>query len=194
MKPTVYAYSLRGCQGENEDVFGTRVLNENTSFFVLADGMGGYAYGKEAATIVVQEIIHYVEHHLNEQPERLLPKALLQANQELKKAREKKRCKMGATVAVLFCNENRAFISWLGDVRIYFLSQGRLVKLTEDHVLKGNSHLVTRRISGRSFENPIPFKSVTFASFDRFLLCSDGFYTSSVNYQDDATVIEVAFI
>lgn len=168
----------------NEDAFGY-----HGGLFVVADGMGGHQAGEVASAIAVDTIL---KADISGDVKTALQKSLMAANQAiLKQAEQSKEYNgMGTTVAVLFFGDNRAFVTHIGDSRVYYLSGDSLKQLTSDHSLvnelvktgeitaeEAKSHpqrnILTRALgSNDSFDPEIIEIEVT--KGDKFLLCSDG--------------------
>lgn len=131
----------------NEDSFG---LFPDTSFYVVADGMGGHAGGEVASTLAIEVMRQSL---LQTQHEDLTPLvdsegrvcigcrrlyiALQQANSAIleKSHQNPSLTGMGTTiVALLFENrETLASICHVGDSRVYHVRNGHIEQLTEDH-------------------------------------------------------------
>ncbi len=169
---------------QNEDTFGYR-----DTLFVIADGMGGHQAGEVASAIAVETILAV---EMDADPVASLRRAVLSANSAILEEMEKneKFSGMGTTVAILFLKTNRAFVSHLGDSRIYQLTEGNLVQLTNDHsfvaeLIKNGSiteeeakihpqrNVLTRAL-GTEGHLEFEVNSFSIHSGDKFLLCSDG--------------------
>jgi PPM family protein phosphatase len=169
---------------QNEDAYGYK-----DNLFIVADGMGGHQAGEIASAITVQTILNSV---LNPQIETGLKEVILQANQailnEVSKHQELQG--MGTTVAVLVIMNDLAYITHVGDSRIYRLSGGRLVQLTVDHSLvaelvrtgglteeQAKTHpqrnILTKAL-GTDGALEFEVNTVPVLKGDKFLLCSDG--------------------
>ncbi|HEY5962311.1 MAG TPA: cyclic nucleotide-binding domain-containing protein [Polyangiaceae bacterium] len=97
---------------------------------------------------------------------------------------------MGTTLVAILVVGQQAFVIWVGDSRIYFLREGVLEQLTEDHTVY-NELLKRKRLPREEIEK-LPQKNaitraigvyehtepdtliVDLVAGDRFLLCSDG--------------------
>ncbi|MGE5604609.1 MAG: Stp1/IreP family PP2C-type Ser/Thr phosphatase [Bacteroidota bacterium] len=172
----------------NEDTFGY-----HDHLFVVADGMGGHQAGEVASAIAVETIL---KADLTGEIKATLRKTLAAANQAIleKAAQDKKLNGMGTTVAVLYLGAERAYVTHIGDSRVYYLSGNNLKQLTNDHSLvyelvksgeitaeEAKSHpqrnILTRALgSNETLEAEIVEIEVT--KGDKFLLCSDGLTNS----------------
>ena len=196
----------------NEDCRICRKLSNNRMIAILADGMGGLSHGDLAARIVANTIAQVIEEQIGTiVPENLLRNAVNQANEAIKSKNHALRCKMGAAIAVLLIMEEKAYFSWLGNVRIYLKENNNMKQLTIDHAINiENKNLyLTRCINGKEFREESPCGIVSFTPAKRLLLCTDGFYqnlTQTGIYRfgidamwfitdatDDFSAIEVSF-
>jgi len=178
------------------DVGRVRSRNEDAclaqpqrGLWVVADGMGGHAFGDVASRTVVEAL------------DRLLPPAslarfvdaaratLVQVNDTLRaEARARHVPVMGSTVVVLLAVGTEAACLWAGDSRIYLYRHGRLQQLTRDHsqaaalqargvdaaasaAVGGN--MITRAV-GASDTLDVEVTTLSVRDGDIFLLCSDG--------------------
>jgi len=183
-------------------------LNPKGAVFVVADGMGGENAGEIASEIAVQSIKAYIQAELKkEQAEpvnKILESSLIYAHNRIKDA-----CRtnadyigMGTTACVCMLTENKLYISWIGDSRVYRYPKhgrvhglpyhfGNLEILSEDHskvwqmMRQGQltleetrthqeSNIITQSL-GDLFRTPQP-ESREYPLFqdDHILLCSDG--------------------
>ncbi|MCC8175612.1 MAG: protein phosphatase 2C domain-containing protein [Bacteroidales bacterium] len=191
---TVVEYSGKGLREDNQDyVKSCSLPKEGATICVVADGMGGYSYGSEAAKTVAEAIVDYVEENCSRQkPATLLKGAFSFANESLclKKialgARE-----MGCVVAVLLMLGETAYLAWLGDSRIYIYRDQRELFRTTDHSMTEElsrikplsaadyerySHIVTRSIMGDDEDVTPSLAKCELFPGDRLLLCTDGLY------------------
>lgn len=212
MRSVVFTHTDCGKHKGNEDVICVQEIDDFCSFYIVADGMGGYSHGVMAARLVVDEISQYIVRNIqNEDMPVLLQNAMTAANKVIALKSKELHCKMGATVSILLCKENTATIMWLGDVRVYRIRNNRLVQLTEDHNLAGYPHIVTRCVKGKVFEEKVPNIQIPILQRDRFIICSDGFYNvvnmeEFINYRledmlslitdndDDSSILEISFL
>jgi len=178
------------------DVGRVRSRNEDAclaqpqrGLWVVADGMGGHAFGDVASRTVVEAL------------DRLPPPAslarfvdaaratLVQVNGTLRaEARARHVPVMGSTVVVLLAVGTEAACLWAGDSRIYLYRHGRLQQLTRDHsqaaalqargvdaaasaAVGGN--MITRAV-GASDSLDVEVTTLSVRDGDIFLLCSDG--------------------
>ena len=113
----------------NEDTFGY-----HDNLFVVADGMGGHQAGEVASAIAVETVL---KADLSGALKTALQKPLTEANRAIleQAGRDKELNGMGTTVAVLYLGTERAYVTHIGDSRVYYLSDNNLKQLTHDHSL-----------------------------------------------------------
>ncbi len=196
----------------NEDNF---LVDQDLRLFVVADGMGGHASGEVASAMAVHTIreIVWSERELFESAEddpawhmqvcMLLEYAVHIACDQIfrKGCQEPEKKGMGTTVVVLMLVNDRGYIAYVGDSRIYLLRGGIVYQLTEDHSLM-NELIRQGKITAEDFDDspyaqfkhamtravgPQEAVEVDTLDFDMipgdsFLLCSDGLY----EYLDDS--------
>lgn len=179
----------KGKRESNQDFICIDRLESGASFFLIADGMGGYEKGDEAAKIISENIftfLNYVE-SINEQN---IQKAVQKANLAIKQFNDKNNIKSGATIGGVIVVENIAHVFWIGDVMVYQISKEKVLFKTKSHTLVNRllesdnikeekslekyKHIVTRSISGKLSESSIGYQSVQFSEEDTFIICSDG--------------------
>lgn len=189
----VFEYTNKGSREENQDYVVHGFLSENSCVFVVADGMGGYSDGAMASKIVGDTLIKFVElNYASFEPAVLLKEAISFANDALMLKRiELGVSKMGCVVTVLFISKGYAYLTWLGDSRIYMYRDGKEVYRTEDHsvinelakmrTLVPSSYdkyasVVTKSIMGDIPVDVAPIRKVRIEKDDIFILCTDGLH------------------
>ena len=181
----IFQYTNKGSREENQDFVIHGSLPDNSVVFVVADGMGGYSDGATASK-VVSEAISFAN-------DALMLKRMAMAAQ-----------KMGCVITVLFVTGGSAYLTWLGDSRIYMYRDGQEVYRTEDHsvvnelakikTLRASSYekyssIVTKSIMGEDPVDVAPVRKIEIEPGDVFVLCSDGFHkeidmTKALSYDD----------
>lgn len=202
----IFDYSNKGSRPGNQDFIAYRVLSPAAAVFVIADGMGGYTNGDVAARVVAESIVEYAESNMEKMPPTLLLKEAVHfSNASLMLKRLALGMpKMGCVVAVLLLVGPDAFMTWLGDSRIYLYRDKREVYRTEDHsvinelgkngMLDARScqryaSVVTRSVMGDDKPGLVEVSHAVVETGDIFVLCTDGFYKEidmelAVNYDD----------
>jgi len=187
-------------RAHNEDFY---FLSANDGIFIIADGMGGHKSGDKASKLAVESVAHeflsrktsFATDETNTTVGQALEQALNKAAAIVYEAQKADPALsgMGTTLSALAIADNRAFISHIGDTRIYCLRENNLHQLTSDHSLV-NEHvqagimsaeeartsslrnIITRAIGHNKIVLADHF-SMSLKDKDLFLLCSDGLNT-----------------
>jgi serine/threonine protein phosphatase PrpC len=175
-------------------------------FFVVADGMGGHAYGQEASRITIQMMIHTVAQGVAQCLEagasnagngeafiEMLVRGVKQANEAICQLNEEMGEDMGTTLTAALVCDQRAYVVNVGDSRTYLYRAGQgLSRVTQDHSLVARlvadgklepddvyTHPERNKVS-RSVGTPagvvVDWFIVDMQPGDRLLLCSDGLW------------------
>ena len=225
MRYMVREYFAEGNRGHYEDCSLVENIWNDTLLCMIADGIGGLNHAAEAARLVVKEIHEYLSREIRYEIgniKSLLSASMETANERILQERRRLFCKMGAAVTVLLFHKEFAYISWLGDVRVYLVQNENISLLTTDHTIQttGNdttieqqryNHVLTRCVKGSDIIDEIPFIQTKITPGDRYILCSDGFYNNTrpehvkthtveqvimgiKDQEDDYSAIEVHFL
>ncbi len=202
----VFEYTNKGSRDENQDYVVHGSLPDGSGIFVVADGIGGYSEGAAAAKVVGDALLDFIELNFDQySPIELLKEAIPFANDALMLKRMAMAAKqMGTVVTVLVISDGNAYLTWLGDSRIYMYRDGHEVYRTEDHsivnemakikTLSASSYekyasIVTKSIMGNTPVDIAPIRKIEIEEGDVFILCTDGFHkeidmTKALNYND----------
>lgn len=202
----VFEYTNKGSRDENQDYVVHGSLPDGSGIFVVTDGMGGYSEGAAAARVVGDALLDFIELNFDQYtPIELLKEAIPFANDALMLKRMAMAAKqMGCVVTVLVVSGGNAYLTWLGDSRIYMYRDGQEVYRTEDHsivnemakikALNASSYekyasIVTKSIMGNTPVDVAPIRKIEVEKGDVFILCTDGFHkeidiTKALNYDD----------
>jgi len=195
-----------GEREEQQDAYGFSSLDDEDAIerhgvlAVLADGMGGYAMGKEAGQLAVQTMLNeYIAKSAEESIPRALEQSLHLANQavyEMALSHELE-WSVGTTLIATVIHQGELYWISAGDSRIYLFRGGVLMPLTRDHiyanrlrehVLAGNltqeeaeshpeRHLLTSYLGiPRITEIDANQEQLLLLTGDLVILCSDGLY------------------
>src|SRR5690606_32861401 len=111
-----------GKRDSNQDFICIDRLESGASFFLIADGMGGYEKGDEAAKIVSENIFTFLN-YVDSINEKKIQQAVQKANLAIKQFSIKNNIKSGATVGGIIVEEDIAHIFWVGDVMVYQINK-----------------------------------------------------------------------
>lgn len=120
----------------NEDSFFC-AGKEDTGLFLVADGMGGHDSGEVASRIAVETVCRCVREAAEKEndPIELIRRSVLEANEAVVSEGSKNGSNMGTTLGVALVAESRAYIASVGDSRAYWIENGSISQITEDHSL-----------------------------------------------------------
>ena len=165
------------------------------NLYIVADGMGGYEGGGQAAELAIQHLRDNIgKAGMNDCIENAFTNAFNKANQVIYDRNHSPGVqfnKMGTTAVALLLSKQVAKVAHVGDSRAYFFRNGFLCQITLDHTkvqsmidagvlsreegeCHPDSHILERAIGIHDevtvdISNEIPFRDG-----DAFLLCSDG--------------------
>ncbi len=178
-----------GKRKENQDLVTIEKLNSSSHLFLIADGMGGYEKGKEAAKIASENILTFLLFSKSID-EKTIQQSVNKANLGLKIFNKEENIKSGATIGGAIIQNDSIHLFWVGDVKIYHITNGNIVfeteshnlinKLKEDNVnlsvemIEKYKHVVTRSISGDPTKSIIGYTFNSVNENDKIIICSDG--------------------
>ncbi len=197
MKLDAYGLSDIGRKRQNNQ--DSYLLNDKAKLYGVADGMGGHVGGEVASKLAVDtlnKVFSYTSRSFDSAS--YLVKAIQEANNIIyEKAVQTPSLKgMGTTVTCLLFSYDTVFIAHVGDSRAYFIREGMIWQLSQDHSLVSEQmvsggatalrNIITRSVGyDRQVEVDLYTKKV--AAGDIYLLCSDGLY-GFVNHKEMARV------
>lgn len=169
----------------NEDTYG---VSEKGDLWLVADGMGGHDHGELASAMARDSILHYYKAGDS------LKDCILKSNQVIIDSSYERGgdLPMGTTVVILTIKENKFYAAWVGDSRIYKLSNEKLTAISTDHSYV--QELVDQNLITEEQARTHPHRNVVTQALgvtdnseikvslcdgdinvgDKFLLCSDG--------------------
>lgn len=187
-------------------------VDESIGLFILADGMGGYEAGDLASKLAVHTVGQEITNRLKlesppfsaSQIKTIFNAAIEKTNAVILQAScdagQKRR--MGTTLVILFVQAANAYISHVGDSRMYLIRNNTITQLTEDHSWSAEiaKRLAKNKAQSGSAPPQVPLNILTQAigqetlpkaSFlketivpdDWLLLCSDGLWNMIDNDQ-----------
>lgn len=181
-----------GGRKENQDRYGGRPMG-NFTILTVCDGMGGMAGGQTASTLAVDEILKTLAKTTEENMGvKAIKSAIANANTAIyqRALNDPPLRGMGTTATILVLTRRAAYLTHIGDSRIYQLRRGKKIFRTFDHsrvfemVAQGMmteeqarqssfSNIITRALGIRPQVDCDVLK-LPYKKGDRFVLCCDG--------------------
>jgi serine/threonine protein phosphatase PrpC len=194
MELEVSVISKPGGRPVNEDACGLWAT-PGAFFVVVSDGAGGHGGGDVASKLVVREALAWFRERPRCEREQIA-KAIEAANEALVEAQrqEARLADMRATAVVLAVDTERNLAIWgnIGDSRLYWFRDGKMVARTRDHsVLQrmvdagylkpealrtapGRNQLFAAVGDDTQLEAHVEEMPLAVQAGDAFLLCTDG--------------------
>lgn len=201
------AYGRTGVGGrmENQDSLAGTNVGENV-IMTVCDGMGGMNGGQTASRIAITEIVQtLMETPKDQWNEQAIRRALENANAAIfrKSGAEPRLRGMGTTATVLMITPEAAYLSHIGDSRIYQLRKGKKIFRTFDHSkvfemvaqkmmteeqarTSSFSNIITRALGIRPVLD-MEVQKIPYRAGDRFVLCCDGVWNS----RSEAEILDI---
>lgn len=166
----IYKSIKGGKRIENQDSF--LIIDDNEfSFFAIFDGVGGALNGKKASNFAKKFIKNKFSNYLGQ--EIRLKEMMFDLNNDLVSSYFKEAF---TTYCFIFMqrNNNEIYYSWLGDSRIYEITNQFMESITIDDSINKN---VINKFLGDDQLSINDFRLCTTPKENKyFLLCTDGFY------------------
>lgn len=174
-----------------EDIVIRSTRKEAPFSYAVFDGVGGGARGEQASMMAAQVLAENDGAGVSGR----IRDIVLEAHEKIAKAAERQKFhEMGTTVAALILEGDTAFVSNLGDSRVYLFRDDQLLQISHDHTKlqymidyglineaeyerRRGDHALTQ-YAGITVEGnmvPSPYtNAVDICAGDVFILCSDG--------------------
>jgi len=109
----------------------------NDALFAVADGMGGHDAGEVASGIAIETVRSEVQQGRlrMSDPSAIIERSIRQANAAVKQEAALRGSNMGTTLTAVLVADDTAYIGSVGDSRVYWLENGSLTQITQDHSL-----------------------------------------------------------
>ena len=190
MKFDVYGYSDKGGRSHNEDASGY-AAGGDSGIFVVADGLGGHAYGELASECVKETLLGSWSPDTADR-KAWLADAIETANKRIMELADAKQTILKSTVVALAVDGTKAVWAHSGDSRLYMFHDGELAAYTDDHSVaykkykageisrediatdEDQSSLLRALGGGTHYEPVITECGRELEAGDAFILCSDG--------------------
>ena len=183
-----------GCHGNDDRaLLGNQILRggrlqeyrEDHIWVAICDGVGGEAFGHEAAEIAINRLSEIFEKTVTVD---FIHETLSDINQRVVEAQRKDygHSKMATTVAGLYVHGDSFIVYNLGDTRVYRYRPPYIARLSSDHTLveemkalgltpkAGQEHVITKFLGSHGCFPELVDGTEKVMDVDSFLLCSDG--------------------
>ena len=186
-------FTNKGLRKKNEDYLLSKQFDDEISFHIVADGMGGYSFGDIAAKIVAETIaIQIGQLDFNALTDNDFILVCKKAAKKLQDEGIKLSSKLGSTFAAVLIVQDIIYAFWMGDSRIYLFDENKQLlfqsadhslinelrtsrKLTLDEIKKYDS-IVTRCLSSDILELSPQIEILPYSSKNTIVICSDGLH------------------
>ena len=180
----------------NEDKYGY-FDTINGDIFIVSDGIGGNNAGDKAAELTISSIADFFSKEWYSNIQYALLQSIEFANSEILSISNRKPelSGMGATISIVLIRDNEIFFAHAGDSRIYFYTEKKIFRLTNDHSFVQNliyekiiteeealehpkRNEITKALGIKTKVEPEICKNPIYPSDkDIILLCTDGLTT-----------------
>ena len=181
----------------NQDTFEYGLLDDQTYYALVCDGMGGENGGDIASSMASDIITERLKAGYRSDMDansirNLMLTAIGAANTEIyaKAKQQPELTGMGTTAVVIILKEKEAYISHVGDSRVYLFRNNELTQMTTDHsivqelIAQGklsesdaddypHKNLLTRAV-GAYKQLSVDYMEQPLQDGDKLLLCTDG--------------------
>lgn len=183
-------------RSENQDSFGRFPPDANSEtreqLFIVADGMGGHAGGREASRAAVEVVSTTFFSPTEESVQRRLARSFENANLAIHKlSGESHMDGMGTTCTALAVSDGKIYLAHVGDSAAYLIDENGVKQLTNDHTVAEellreaiissdeasrhpDRHMLTRSMGVREQLETDVSKVGRIGPGQNYLLCSDG--------------------
>ena len=179
----------------NEDRFVVTGITGGGTLLIVCDGMGGHEGGQVASQVAITTVAEALKERSGMPPPQALFEALNLAHEAVRReALARSLMGMGTTATVAWVFEERAWVGWVGDSRLYQLREGLVIEKTSDHtkvqrlisegrlapaeaVTHPEAHVLERALGGIGDAQPEVWNEpLNLQKGDVLLLCTDGLH------------------
>lgn len=114
----------------NEDSYFMKIIDDNSSIFIVADGLGGYLSGEVASSELTKDVSEYIfeksrwlKNASDEKIKYVISNAIKYANENIYNLSisDSKYKGMGTTITLVYKINNKIFYTSIGDSRLYYI-------------------------------------------------------------------------
>lgn len=160
-------------RGHNEDTF---LCDEDLGIFAVIDGVGGEVAGETAANKAAEILLGRLRRKTAAAPQRLR-EAITLANNAIydEASRDPLFHGMACVLTAAVLEEDRLTVGHVGDTRLYHLSSGQMVKVTQDHSTVGLMEEEGELSEREAMDHPRRSEILRDVGSERYELTDDGF-------------------
>lgn len=188
----LHSFALSDIGRKRESNQDRYICNDELGLYAVADGMGGHVGGGVASQMAMETLGEIVLKRPRDQvtdSSLFLTRAFEEVNRHIFKTSSQTTSLkgMGTTLTALYMPNDTASVAHVGDSRAYFIRDGMIWQLSQDHSLVSQQRVVgmrtpLRNIITRSIgfdpEVQVDLYTRKTTSGDIYLLCSDGLYNA----------------
>jgi serine/threonine protein phosphatase PrpC len=178
-------------RSENQDCVAIHPMSR---LWAVADGMGGHAHGRYASALLVERLMELTLPSGHEAMVMAVESAIHAANRTIHERASAEQAVIGTTIAALCLTGSQCTVLWSGDSRVYRLHEGRLERMTQDHITLAPVHgrtFLTRAV-GVADVVAIDRHDFQAGRDDAFLIASDGLAACMTDDQIESQVMAQA--
>ncbi len=201
---------------KNED--SIYVSNDNVgklnNLYIVADGMGGHKAGQVASNTAIEAYLAYLNKYQpdsTEEPLDMIIGGINMANEAVYKLGRTypEYSEMGTTMVAATMSGNNMYIAHVGDSRLYKITEGKIIQITNDHSLVAEM-VRTGQLTGEEARIHPQRNCITRAvgtdssviadgiiikvnKGDIIVMCSDGLYTMLEDDEISTTAAAAGF-
>lgn len=190
----------------NEDSIG-HYMDNNTGFFIVADGLGGHGAGDIASHYVVEQYLIQYDKDYHDSAERYFSDVFTSIQAGLLDLQMQMNKDMKSTAAAVILTEKRLYICHIGDTRVYVFGKKKILYRTLDHSVPQmlvnageikeknirfhpDRNRLLRALGEKSAIVDYDIYSMNLSpNVDGILICSDGFW----EYVDDRDMVRTLY-
>lgn len=187
-------FTDKGIRDENQDTFSIEI-NNDIATFIVADGVGGHAFGGECSKGTVNAMtkeLSLIKGKNLDYIKRLVEKKYSQINSYMYNQGKSIGAVVATTASMINFVDDEFLASNIGDTRIYLIRKGKLSVISQTHTVayeeyENNQityeqylshkkrHVLSRAIGAKPQAKPYFYREQV-RDEDFYIICSDGVY------------------
>ena len=132
----MFTYAVLSEVGEreiNEDSVGFAPVGKDIGIVILADGLGGHGRGEDASALVTTASKEVFRYYYNQKD--CLERCFMESQKRLMKKQADENARQDLKTTLVLLRIVNGYVQWghVGDSRLYYFKNGKIVKRTLDH-------------------------------------------------------------